>query len=334
MTVRLGFIGVGGMAQYHITKLKLVPQAQIVSVFDANPETARKVGEETGAQVMDHADQVLDPARIDAVFICTPQFARDQLEETAASRGIHVFAEKPLGLRMDVVRRKEQVIREAGIINSAGYCLRYLDTVMKAKLYLQDKSILMVNGYRFGGLHPSKWWRNLEMSGGHFVDTATHQVDMIRYLCGEFTEIDAKFDQRLLQTVDPDATIYDTGVAAFKLESGVTGYVSDSCLARHSGRAEVEVYGSDFYLQLSKNGTVLTLIDDKQNIVETSKTDFYLEQNRTFVEAIASGSMDAIRSSYADAMRTLEVTLAANESTLVRRPLPIGQPVNKLEIVS
>ncbi|MDF2668034.1 MAG: oxidoreductase [Paenibacillus sp.] len=334
MTVRLGFIGVGGMAQYHINKLKLVPQALIVSVYDANPETARKVGEETGAQVMEHADQVLDAARIDAVFICTPQFARDELEETAASRGIHVFAEKPLGLRMDVVRRKEQAIREAGIINSAGYCLRYLDTVTKAKLYLQDKSIHMINGYRFGGLHPSKWWRNLEMSGGHFVDTATHQVDMIRYLCGDFVEIDAKFEQKSLRTVDPDATIYDAGVAAFKLENGVTGYVSDSCLARYSGRAEVEVYGTDFYLQLSKNGTVLTIIDEQQNVVETSKTDFYLEQNRTFVEAVASGSMSAIRSPYADAMKTLEVTLVANESTLIRKPLPVGEPYSKLEIVS
>lgn len=324
MTVRLGFVGVGGMAQYHITTLKKVPQAKVVSVYDANLETAQKVGADIGADVMDSADRVLDPSRIDAVFICTPQFAREELEETAAKRGIHVFAEKPLGLKMDIVRRKEQAIREAGIINSAGYCLRYLDTVQKAKQYLQGKSYHMINGYRFGGLHPSKWWRSLELSGGHFVDTATHQVDMIRYLCGEFVEIDAKFEQRSLQSVDPDATIYDAGVAAFKLENGVTGYVSDSCLSRQYTRAEVEVYGTDFYLQLSKNGTVLTLIDANQNIVETSKTDFYLEQNRTFVEAVASGSQTAIRSSYADAMRTLEVTLTANESTLVRKPLTIG----------
>ncbi|MFK7693099.1 Gfo/Idh/MocA family protein [Paenibacillus sp. HJGM_3] len=324
MTVRLGFVGVGGMAQYHINTLKKVPQASVVRVYDANPETAKKVGAETGAEVMDNADNVLDPNAIDAVFICTPQFAREALEETAASRGIHVFAEKPLGLKMDVVRRKEQAIREAGIINSSGYCLRYLDTVQKAKAYLQGKAYHMVNGYRFGGLHPSKWWRTLELSGGHFVDTATHQVDMIRFLCGDFAEIDAKFELRSLQTVDPDATIYDAGIAAFKLQNGVTGYVSDSCLSRQQTRAEVEVYGSDFYLQLSKNGTVLTLIDDTQHIVETSKVDFYLEQNRTFVEAVANRRQDGILSPYADAMRTLQVTLTANESTLIRKPLPIG----------
>jgi len=88
--------------------LQRIEGTRIVSVFDVNRDNAVQAAESTGAQVMDTAEQVLDPDQIDAVYICTPQFARGDLEEQAAQRGIHLFVEKPLGLDMEEVRRKEQ----------------------------------------------------------------------------------------------------------------------------------------------------------------------------------------------------------------------------------
>src|SRR5690606_20983556 len=137
----IGMIGAGGIARSHLNALKKVEQAKLVSIFDLNIEGAKQAAEEFGAKVPDSADALLNPAEIDAVFICVPQFARGDLEEIAAKRGIHVFVEKPLGLDMELVARKEKAVRESGILNSVGYVLRYYDTVQKAKAYLQDKTI-------------------------------------------------------------------------------------------------------------------------------------------------------------------------------------------------
>jgi myo-inositol 2-dehydrogenase/D-chiro-inositol 1-dehydrogenase len=176
MTVRVGFIGAGGIANDHIKALKKLANVEIVSIFDMNKDATAKFVEATGAREVADADQLLNRKEIDAVFICIPQFAREDLEEIAAHRGIHLLVEKPLGLDLELVRRKEQVIRETGVINSAGYLMRYYDTVLKAKRYLDGKQPHLIQVNRFGGSHPAKWWRTLDMSGGNLVDAVTHQV--------------------------------------------------------------------------------------------------------------------------------------------------------------
>lgn len=127
----------------------------VVSIYDVNPEAARQAAELTGAEVKSNADEVLNPSQIDAVFICTPPFARQDLEEIAARRGIHLFVEKPQGLQLDVVRKKADVIRESGIINSVGYVLRYYDTVQQLKAYLQHRHVHLIQADRYGTRHSS-----------------------------------------------------------------------------------------------------------------------------------------------------------------------------------
>ncbi|MBP1988547.1 Gfo/Idh/MocA family protein [Paenibacillus eucommiae] len=323
MTVKIGFIGVGGIAQLHIDSLLRINDVKIVSVFDVNGENAAAVAAKTGAEVVATADQVLDPSRIDAVFICTPQFAREDLEEVAAGRGIHLFVEKPLGLDVDVVRKKEQTIREAGVIQSVGYCLRYLDTVQKAKAYLAGRSVHLIQAFRFGGAHPARWWNRLETSGGHLVDAVTHQIDMIRYISGEFSEVEAKFGRVSFEKLNPDVTIYDAGAITFTMESGAVGNITESCLSPHYSASDIKVFGPDFFLHLSNNGHTLTIIDSTQNITETTKVEAYFEQSKAFIEAVISGSQAPILSSYAEGLQTLAVTLAANKSFEARATISV-----------
>lgn len=312
MSVKVGFIGVGGIAKAHIHSLQKIENVEIVCIFDINRESASAVAELTGAQVMDSADQLLNPLIIDAVFICTPQFARDDLEETAARRGIHLFVEKPLGLDLETVRRKEKIILESGIIHAAGYCLRYYDTVREAKQYLQGKDIHLIQAHRFGTSHPSKWWKQLHMSGGHLVDAVTHQVDLIRFLAGEIEHLEAMFNTMNIKQLDPDATIYSAGAVAFSTESGTVGTLTESCLSPFHSGSDIKLFGNDFFILLSGNGGTLQIIDHEQNITKQTEMNAYYEQDRTFIQAIASGSQSAILSSYDDGARTLAVTLQAN----------------------
>lgn len=315
MSIRIGFIGVGGIAQDHIRVLMKMEDTKIVSVFDLNADNARRAAEETGAEVMDSADQVLDKQRIDLVFICTPQFARGDLEVVAARRGIPFFVEKPLGVDAEVVRQKEQIIRETGIIHAVGYVLRYYDTVQQAKQYLQGRRPHLIQGIRIGGSHPAKWWKQLDMSGGHLVDTATHQVDMIRYLAGEIREVQAAFGRVSFDQMEPESTIPDAGAINFLMDSGAVGSLTETCLSPFYGSSDIKFFGPDFYVHLSQNGSHLTLIDNEQSLSVTAQSDPGYEQCRTLVDAVKSGNQSSILCDYADALQTLKVTLAANRSS-------------------
>jgi len=314
MEVKVGFIGTGGIATLHIQGLQRIEGVRITAVYDVNIASSNQAAESTGAQVMNSTDEVLDSQLVDAVFICTPQFARGNLEEIAAQRGIHLFVEKPLGLDLAEVQRKNKIITEAGIIHSVGYCLRYLDTVQQAKAYLQDREPHLIQAYRFSGSHPAKWWHRLDMSGGHLVDAVTHQVDMIRYVVGEISEVEARFGRVSYDHLQAEGTIYDAGAMVFAMKQGAVGSLTESCLSLYHTASDIKIYGADFFVHLESNGFKLTIIDAEHNETITSTMEPYFEQSKAFIESIRGTTMAPILSDYTDGARTLAVTLAANRS--------------------
>lgn len=320
--VRIGFIGVGGMAEHHIKTLQKIEQAELTAIHDINGERAKQIADTYGAEAFESGEQLLDSGKVDALFVCTPPFARGDIEETAAAKGIHLLSEKPVGLDLKTAQRNSKAIREAGIINSSGYCLRYLETVQQAKAYLQDKPINMVLAYRIGGLPPMKWWRIQERSGGQNVEQATHQVDLVRYLAGEFEQVQSIYAQRSILELDPDATIADVGIVSFTMRSGAIGSVVNSCVSPHFGRGDVEIYGPDYYLAI--NGKSLTINDADGKRTTKCETDFYLEQDRAFVQAVLAGRQELVLGSYAEAVETLAATLAFNESADKHSPVTVG----------
>ncbi len=181
MTVRVGVIGLGVIGQAHINVLRQLNTVEITCVCDNVPERAHSMAVATGAKAFTQPHEFINQEHIDALFVCSPPFARDNIEETAAAQGVHLLVEKPLGLDLSVVKRKEQAILRSDILHSSGYCLRYLDIVQIAKEYLADKQVDLILSRCFAGVHTPTWWSQLELSGGQFVDQTTHQVDLIRY---------------------------------------------------------------------------------------------------------------------------------------------------------
>lgn len=316
MKVRIGVIGAGGQGKNHIDKFLQIDNAEVVSVYDVNRETAERVSREIGgAFVAGSSDELLDNRRIDAVVICAPQFAREGLEETAARRGIHLMAEKPLGLDLNSVRAKDKVIREEGIIHAAGYCLRYLDTVQRAKTYIENRPAHMIQVHRIGNARNwPKWMRQQHLSGGNMVAGVTHQIDLVRYLGGEFRQVSAQFNRLPHHSKDPGDTILDSGAAAFSMESGAVGTIGESVASMFHSNAEVIFIGYDYFLQLASNGTVMTIVDENGSKTEKAAVNMMYEQSKAFVDAVASRDQQLVLSSYTDAVRTLAVTLAAMQS--------------------
>ncbi|BBI35629.1 Gfo/Idh/MocA family protein [Cohnella abietis] len=316
MIVNIGFVGVGEMAEHHIKKIQNISHAKVTSIYDLNQSRSKEIANKYGALSYESVEQMLDSKQVDALYICTPPFTRDNsIEELAASKGIHLLAEKPLGLELTSVRRREKVILESGIIHSSGYCLRYLDIVQRAKGYLETKQIDLIMARRLGGIPPLTWWNKIELSGGQLVEQSTHQLDLIRYLAGDFQEVHAIHEQRSIHKADPQATAYDVGTVSFVLKSGTVGNITSTCLAKYVGSNTVEFYGEDFYLKI--DGMTLHIVDNEQDVTLTSQDDFYLLQAQTFIEAIRQKNQDLVLCSYSEAAVTLEVTLAANESAIL-----------------
>ncbi|MDF2723308.1 MAG: oxidoreductase [Paenibacillus sp.] len=320
MKVRVGVIGVGNQGMSHVKRLLELDNAEVTTVYDANPETAARVAAEIGANAVDSYDAMMDTRRIDAVIICAPQFARDGMEETAARRGIHLLSEKPLGLDLAKVKEKARIIAESGIINAAGYCLRYYDTVIKAKAYLQGKPVHMVQVSRIGSAKGwPKWMLQQHLSGGNMIAGVTHQIDLVRFLGGEFTSVSAQFNRMEHPIKDPIDTIIDSGAATFTMANGSVGTISESTASTKFSDAEIKFVGYDFFLHLSRNGGTLTIVDENGTYTENATINAMYGQAKAFVDAVQNRDQSIVNSSFIDGVKTLEFTLASVQSSEEQR---------------
>lgn len=317
MPIKIGFVGAGGIADVHLKNLSQHEQVQLVSLCDISENTVRKKAELYGAKAYTDADRMIEQEELDALFLCVPPFAHGELEEKAATKGIHLFVEKPLGLNMEFVRNKAEAIRKAGIMSSSGYCLRYLDTVAKAKQYLQHKEIAMVRAHYITSFVQTPWWREADKSGGQLVEQSTHTLDLVRYLAGDVKKLYANMELRVMKDI-PGLNIPDVGSVNLIFTSGAIGHL-DTSFTQHDHRTGIEILGRDFRLAI--DGVKLSIVEKDHTITFPSKMDFYKEQDFAFVEALLNDKPELILSPYHDAMKTLEVTLAANESAL--RGVPV-----------
>jgi predicted dehydrogenase len=319
MTLKVGFAGAGGIASVHLKNMRENKHVNIAAISDIVKEQAERVAAEYGAAAYTDVNEMLESEKLDILFICVPPFAHGDIEERAAAKGIHLFVEKPLGLDMDTVRAKAKHIRESGVLAASGYCLRYLNTAAFARQYLQDKEIGMVRAHYLTSFVGTPWWRVMEKSGGQLVEQATHTVDMVRFLAGEINEVYARMALTVMQDIE-GLNIPDVGTVSVQFESGAVGHIDTTCI-QPDHRTLVEVMGRDF--RVSLDGTSLTIIDKKGTLTLSSSGNFYKDQDDAFVEAVRTGNRELILSPYEDAMKTLEVTLAANQSAAEGVPVKL-----------
>ncbi|MGC8842411.1 MAG: Gfo/Idh/MocA family protein, partial [bacterium] len=98
--LRVGIIGVGGIAQAHMQGYaKLKDKVDLVAFCDTIPERAEKGAKEYGsrnAKVFTDYREMLEMKDLDAVDICTPNKFHAPQAIDALKAGKHVFCEKPM----------------------------------------------------------------------------------------------------------------------------------------------------------------------------------------------------------------------------------------------
>ena len=254
---------------------------------------------------------MLEQEKLDAVFICVPPFAHGNLEIDVAKRGIPFFVEKPVNLSLEKAKEVERVVKEKNLISSVGYVLRYMDIAEKAKDFLQDKKIALVLGRYFGQVPGAGkgWYSKKEKSGGQIVEQATHIVDLMRYLAGDIESLYAQGFSGINKFENYD--VEDASIVNMHFENGAIGSLTCNWLL--SGfQSALEIVTKGFQIQCSTASLKIISENKKEEFLPSN--NFALLQDEIFVEAVKNNDPAKIKSDYSDGLKSLEVTLAANES--------------------
>jgi predicted dehydrogenase len=313
MPIRIGFVGIGWIAGTHMDALSQLEDAQPVAFCDLDSERAERAAARFGGRAYTDWRTMLDTESLDALYVCLPPHAHDGVEIAAAERGIHLFVEKPVARDLDYARRVEEAIQKAGIICSVGYHFRYYGATERAKERLQGLPVLMVKGAWDGGMPTGTlWWRKHALSGGQLVEQTTHIFDLARYLVGEIVEVFtySHYNPALLHHPEGDIAVAD--VVCLKFENGAVGVITDTNGLHAPGEVGLKVYTPERIVEVSWGRMVETEANRKEEYF--SRDNPYLRESEAFLTAIRTGDRSLIRSDYSDAVRTLAVTLAADEA--------------------
>jgi predicted dehydrogenase len=311
-------VGTGGIAGSHLKHLQEIPEAKVVALCDIVEDRVQERTREFGGTPYTDYRAMIEREEMDALYVCIPPFAHEDAEILAARKGIHLFVEKPVALTVEKALEVLEAVRGAGIITSVGYTLRYFPVTQMTRRYLQNKTIAMVTSHRWGGLPQTPWWRVMGQSGGQLVEQTTHQVDLMRYLAGEVVEVYARYATRVLGDVE-NLDIPDVQVMTLQFASGAVGSLTTSCALRQGGgKSDLNFVLKDALLQYTTRDVKVTPDAAPQPEPWTGEA---LTIDQAFIRAVATGDRGLILSSYEDGLRSMDVTLAANESARTGKPV-------------
>ncbi|MCA9967261.1 MAG: Gfo/Idh/MocA family oxidoreductase, partial [Anaerolineales bacterium] len=97
MTLKVGIIGVGGIAHTHLPGWAASPHTEVIAGSDINEAVLNKWGQENNiSRLYSRPADIINDPDIDIIDICTPNNYHAPLAVAAMEAGKHVLCEKPL----------------------------------------------------------------------------------------------------------------------------------------------------------------------------------------------------------------------------------------------
>lgn len=197
--VRFALVGTGGRGQIYVDVLNRMPQPRAVwtAMCDRNETALNSFCDRnnlTGVPRFTSVEDLVGRDDIDAVLICTPDYAHREPAEACFNAGYHCLVEKPVATNSDDVRAICQAARRSGKLMHLGFVFRYDPCVLKLRQLVAEGAIGKVIacitheaiGWFHGSTYMRRWNRFRRFSGDMLLHKGCHTFDVINYLTGGY----------------------------------------------------------------------------------------------------------------------------------------------------
>lgn len=227
--VRLGLIGGGLISAKHIEGSKNISNGNLVALCDTNPER-KALAEELNIPFFSDYREMITQADLEGVIDGTPNQFHAEVGMACAKHGIHVLTEKPIASTLKDGKRLVEAVEQSGINLLVGHHRRYFPLIKRAREIVQSGELGQLIGVTvlWALMKPDNYfevaWRSQKGAGPVLINII-HEVDNLRYICGDVAEINARA-RRLMRSGE----VEDTVAINFELVNGTLGtaFVSDT----------------------------------------------------------------------------------------------------------
>lgn len=249
--LKVGVIGVGALGRHHTRLYKEIKSADLIGIYDANVETARKIAAEFGIKAFTTIDDLAEEC--EGLSIAVPSNLHHQIAAVLLNKKKHLLIEKPIAATVQQAGELVRLAEENGVIIEVGHTERY-NPVMK---FIDDKinDVRLIEAKRLApyppprpGLHP----RGTEV--GVVLDLMIHDLELILHIVQSKVE---RVEAAGLSILSPSE---DLANARITFKNGCVANVTASRVSE-TGQRKMEIYQSERYITLDyqdKTGIVYT----------------------------------------------------------------------------
>ncbi len=324
MTIKLGILGTGGMANWHAKSFNKIKGVELSACLDVVRERAEKFATEHGVKkVAADLDDLL--GSVDAVTIVTP----DRFHQSGALAVLkakkHLLCEKPLTVTLPEAREVAVAYKKArkkGVIGMVNFSYRRSAALQRAMRMVADGELgELRHAHAFylqswlaapiwGHWTNEAWLWRLQTaagSGGVLGDIGCHLLDMATAVIGDVARIRCWLSN--FPKIAEDGKAYkkwqgkkldanDSAVIELELESGATAVLQTTRWATgHTNHLRLEAHGTQgalmFDLDRSYDKLDVCIGEGpKKATWETLDLDSTPDNYERFISAIKTGKVD------------------------------------------
>lgn len=221
--LRIGVIGAGGRGRIAKHCHKPENDVSVVACCDINSEVKDWCQETYGTDIFFTEDyKKLLEQKLDAVFICSPDFLHEEQAVATLAKGMGVYLEKPMAITIEGCDRILTTARENNARLFVGHNMRYMNIIRKMKKLIDDgaigtpKSVWCRHFINYGGdAYFRDWHSEARYSTGLLLQKGAHDIDVMHWLAGAYSKRVSAFGNLTVYNKLPRLADGEKGCADF-----------------------------------------------------------------------------------------------------------------------
>ena len=195
--VRLALVGAGQIGSKHARLVSSQQGCSLVGICDVDSR-CRSVAERFDVPFYQDLEALLEERNPEGAIIATPNGTHSAIAEVCTRKAVDILIEKPIADSLPEARRIVQSADEAGCQVLVGHHRRHNPQIQEARTIVHDGALgrLIAVSMMWTLLKPTDYyqvdWRCRRPDGGPVLINLIHELDILRFICGEVRQVYAQ----------------------------------------------------------------------------------------------------------------------------------------------
>jgi predicted dehydrogenase len=320
--LRIGMVGVGFIADWHINGFKANPDAAVTGMCHVSfgserqraseMENLRKKCSDVGVKAYDSFASMVRDSEIDALIVGSINRYHHEQVVAAIAHGKHVLVEKPVVTDFGHLDEIARLSAESGIKVFPAHNFVYRNAVRKAKDIIESRALgqvihsSFITTHTISDAHARGWRAKKDLgTGGALIDSGHHLIYQALYLLGRPVKLQAYRSTMVLKNMECE----DTAQVSLLYPDGSMAVIMQSWTSNNAGMINgIRICGT-------RGSIVITdalYFNDEKTDADVEYAGSFVNQARAFSEYILRDVPPV--SGLEDVRDTLKITFGAYHS--------------------